>query len=181
VGIVKRIRRGRARRSPQWRTGRRDRRAVAPTLAAALVLGACGGAGAGAQAGLLDRPAVVSWTAAQARWGVERLEVAADGRAVYEFRPAGGRGVPLRIAGLLGPGDVDYAQRTFRESNLCGIRSQRQTGAADEAQPTLRVRFPDLGCEVTLWEGEWDGLPRARACKQVILFLVERLREPIVE
>ena len=128
-----------------------------------------------AEAPIADSPdAVVVWGVSQFFWGQELLVVERDGTARYDFRPAehGKSGRSVHNSVRLPQSEVERVHADLVAHQVCGLTSKRN-GIPDEGMPTLRVRFPDLSCTVSLWDGEWSGNPDAHAC----LDAVDRMRQ----
>jgi hypothetical protein len=116
---------------------------------------------------------VVAWGVSQFLWGDELLVVDRDGTARYAFTPGrrNGRGEPLHASVRLPQMAIERLHDDLAAHHVCQLTSKR-AGIPDEGMPALRVRFPDLSCEVSLWDGEWNSDPDAHACFEAI----ERIR-----
>ena len=137
--------------------------------AALVILLASCGQPAEAQRPTVGPDTVVAWGVSQFFWGDELLVVDRDGTARYGFTPGHrDRGAePLQASVRLPQIAIDRLHADLAAHHVCQLTSKR-AGIPDEGKPALRMRFPDLSCEVSLWDGEWNDDPDAHACVQAI-------------
>jgi hypothetical protein len=111
----------------------------------------------------------------QGLWGQEKLTIDADGAAHYRFQSA--RGQPgVDRSRRLSPGELAPLRRATSDPRFCTLRSGRN-GIPDEGQPSLTVRTAAQVCTVTLWDGEWEDIAAARAVRDAVHAIIERMKK----
>jgi len=131
--------------------------------------------GCGASHPIDTRSAAFSWGVSQGLWGQEQLTIAADGAAHYRFESA--RGQPgVDRSRRLSPGELAPLRRATSNPAFCTLRSGR-SGIPDEGQPSLTVRTAAQVCTVSLWDGEWEDIAAARAVRDAVYAIIERMKK----
>ncbi len=106
------------------------------------------------------------------RYGVSHMghstsfEVKAGGAA--EYTSTGGPEGKKHLRATATEAEVGALTDVLRKNRFCSLTSGRSTGVPDEARPSISARLADLDCTVTLWDGEWYGDPKARACLHAV-------------
>lgn len=99
--------------------------------------------------------------------GSYRFAVFPDGRAIYETLPSREeRGGTFDASAT--PAELHYVAKVLRENGFCALTSQRDVGVPDEAHPGITVSLEGLQCSVSLWDEEWRGEPKAKACLDAV-------------
>lgn len=104
---------------------------------------------------------VLEWQATDA-WGSERFTVTREGLAVFEARIREGDH-SVQVERDLDPEAVESLRAELVAKGCCALASL--SSAPPEA--TLRVRMPELSCDLTLPLEAWDE-PGAKPCERAL-------------
>lgn len=104
---------------------------------------------------------VLEWRATDA-WGFERFTVTREGLTVFEARIREGDH-SVQVERDLDPVSVESLRAELVAKGCCEIASR----SSDPPEATLRVRMPELSCDLTLPLEAWDE-PDAKPCERAL-------------
>lgn len=109
----------------------------------------------------LEGDVVLEWVARD-RWGTESFSITREGHAVFETRITAGEH-SVRVERDLDARALEALRDELREQRCCAL------GGGSSAPPdaTLRVRLPELSCDVSRPLEGWDELD-AKMCERAL-------------
>ena len=105
---------------------------------------------------------------------VERPAVDASRSLDYLARISDRHEIHIRLDPA--PKDLERVRDMLRQGGCCALTSAQGSEEAATESATLRVRLPDVSCDVTLPLHEWDDLPGPSSCEAHVRSLHGRPR-----